>query len=251
MLQIDKDGRVLNAKVRLDHRFFTNRNGQARVERSIVPPHPDLRKPLTAVNGIVVHQTNAPTRSVFGSYTNDRANRAHFLIDLDGTIYQTASVYLQAAHVGWLQARCLVKKTCKPVEMKMLERWNRDLNKEDTHKHELVKKSPERYPYNADSIGIECTGLAWWYGKDGKILADQSDASAHLRRDKEKIYDPLTDKQKYSLEWLIRELAETFKVQFSEIFRHPEISRKTTTEAISAQEIISKLQKEASEQESK
>jgi N-acetyl-anhydromuramyl-L-alanine amidase AmpD len=254
MLQIDKNGRVQNAKVRLDHRFFTNRKGQARVERSIVPPPPDRSVALTAVNGIVVHQTGTPTRSVFGSYSNSNANRAHFLIDLDGTIYQTASVYLQAGHVGRLRARCLVKKTCKPTEVQRLEEWDKKVNASSTsstHDNEKIKKHPERYPSNVDSIGIECTGLAWWYGKDGKKLADQSDASAHLRRDKEKIYDPLTDEQKRSLEWLIHELAVTFKVQFSEVFRHPEVSRKTPTEAISAQEIISKLQKEAGAQENK
>jgi hypothetical protein len=62
---------------------------------------------------------------------------------------------------------------------------------------------------------------------------------------------PLTDKQKYSLEWLIHELAVTLKVQLSEVFRHPEVSRKTPTEAISSQEIISKLQEEASGRGSK
>ena len=246
MLQIDKNGRVQNAKVRL-----TYVNARGETAKAITPPPPTGRMALTAVNGIIVHQTGVPTRSVFGSYSSPNANRAHFLIDLDGTIYQTESVYLRADHVGRLRARCLVKKTCKPADMQQLEKWYKDRNTSATHNSEMEKKPPERYPSNVDSIGIECTGLAWWYGKDGKILADQSDASAHLRRDKEKIYDPLTDKQKYSLEWLIRELAETFKVQFSEVFRHPEVSRKTTTEAISAQEIISKLQKEASGQGSK
>jgi N-acetyl-anhydromuramyl-L-alanine amidase AmpD len=246
MLQIDKNGRVQNAKVRL-----TYVNARGETAKAITPPPPTGRMALTVVNGIVVHQTGVPTRSVFGSYSSPDANRAHFLIDLDGTIYQTESVYLRADHVGRLRARCLVKKTCEPVEMKMLERWYREINTKETNKHEMEKNYPRRYPSNEDSIGIECTGLSWWYGKDGKKLADQSEAAKALRRDKDPIYDPLTDEQKRSLEWLISELAVTFKVQFSEVFRHPEVSRKALTEAESAREVISKLQKEASGQGNK
>jgi N-acetyl-anhydromuramyl-L-alanine amidase AmpD len=56
---------------------------------------------MTHVQGIIVHQTGSPTaRSTLNGYGVARANGAHFLIDKDGTIYQTASVLKQTAHVG-------------------------------------------------------------------------------------------------------------------------------------------------------
>jgi len=48
---------------------------------------------MDAVNGIVVHQTDSTTaNSTFNSYQTKGATGAHFLIDKDGTIYQTASL---------------------------------------------------------------------------------------------------------------------------------------------------------------
>lgn len=49
---------------------------------------------MTHVYGIVVHQTGAATaKSTLASYRNPGANGAHFLIDKNGHIYQTGSVY--------------------------------------------------------------------------------------------------------------------------------------------------------------
>ena len=75
MLLIDKDGWVVSPKVQV------------------------LRRPklahgrMTYVAGIVVHQTGAPTaQSSLNSYLRNGANGAHFLIDRDGTIFQTGSL---------------------------------------------------------------------------------------------------------------------------------------------------------------
>src|ERR1035438_9173041 len=44
--------------------------------------------------GIIVHQTGSSTaKSSLDSYLLEGANGAHFLIDKDGTIYQTASLF--------------------------------------------------------------------------------------------------------------------------------------------------------------
>jgi hypothetical protein len=64
------------------------------------------------IQGIIVHQTGSPTaRSTLNS-DGPRANGAHFLIDKDGTIYQTASLLKQTAHVGRLRARCIARSIC-------------------------------------------------------------------------------------------------------------------------------------------
>ncbi|WP_341265201.1 peptidoglycan recognition family protein [Morganella morganii] len=79
------------------------------------------QEPLDKINGIVVHQTDSPTaQSTFNSYSNKSANGAHFLIDKDGKIYQTASIFKVTWHVGLMQSRCYLKKTCQPTEVRLL-----------------------------------------------------------------------------------------------------------------------------------
>jgi N-acetyl-anhydromuramyl-L-alanine amidase AmpD len=78
MLHLDSQGYVLNA----------------RVQRT---PHPLIEHgTLQRISGIIVHQTGAASgASSSSSYTMQNANGAHFLIDKDGTIYQTASLFRQ------------------------------------------------------------------------------------------------------------------------------------------------------------
>jgi len=239
MLTIDKAGIVRHPKVRLEHNLTPI--GKPVVNSSISKAI--TRGAMTAVNGIIVHQTGYLAPNVFNSYTNPASNGAHFLIDTDGTIYQTVSVFNKAYHVGRLKARCLFEKKCTPTEIGKLQKWADDRNTKETHKWESAKPFPKRFPSNEDSIGIECVGLAFWYGKDGKKLADQTDAAKALRRDKEPIYDPLTPAQKLSLDWLILELVDTLKVSMTEVYRHPVVSIKTTSEAESAQSTIDALLK--------
>lgn len=84
MLYVSKDG-IVDAE-RVEVRTFSN------IERG----------KLDKVNGIVVHQTNGPTaQSAFNSYRSPGAKGAHFLIDRDGTIYQTASLHKVTIHVAF------------------------------------------------------------------------------------------------------------------------------------------------------
>lgn len=199
MLVIDANGVVINT----------------RVKRALSPSIE--RGSMKSIHGIIVHQTGGPTaESALASYKRSSANGAHFLIDTDGTIYQTASLRKQTWHVGKLKARCVLEKRCTPVELKELQRFNP--SKED--KRELAKNVPDRFPSNQDSIGIELVGEAL---PRGNSVPDQK-----------KTYQPITSKQSTSLQWLIAELVVTLKVPMTEIFRHPDVSRKNPTEASTA-----------------
>ena len=191
MLALDKDGMVQDPRVRAAR--------QATIERG------DMAK----VNGIIVHQTGGSTAaSSLSSYKNAGASGAHFLIDRDGTVYQTASMYKKSWHVGKLKARCLVEQRCTPVELTALKKFNPTAE----NSQEKAKQVPDRYPSNDDSVGIELVG---------KVLANG-------------VYDAVTADQNTSLRWLVAEVQTTLGVAVTEVFRHPEVSRKNPSEAQSA-----------------
>lgn len=190
-LKIDSEGMVTDPKIVLERR--------PNIERGA----------MSEINGVVVHQTAASTaKSSLSSYSNKGANGAHFLIDKDGTIYQTASLYRQTWHVGKLKARCLEEHTCSPTDLQALGKFNPSRE----HKREMEKSVPERYPANADSVGIELVGMP---GSDN-------------------VYETATDEQNASLKWLVAKLLAAFNVAPGEVFRHPVVSRKNQSEAASA-----------------
>ncbi|WP_261640548.1 N-acetylmuramoyl-L-alanine amidase [Erwinia mallotivora] len=164
------------------------------------------------MNGIVVHQTGGSTaESSFNSYKHAGANGTHFLIDKDGTIYQTASVFKVTNHVGNIRSRCYMEKSCTPSEMTTIKPF---LNKyKQLSRLEQKKPYPQRYPANFDSLGIEIVG---------KPISGEGENA---------VYEKINDLQNDSLKWLIAELSDTLKVAMTEIFRHPEVSYKVKTEA--------------------
>src|SRR5579863_3695506 len=173
------------------------------------------RGPMDKVNGIVVHQTGGSSaESAFSSYRHKGANGAHFLIDKDGTIYQTASLYRVANHVGKLQSRCISTKVCSPEEFKSSHELRNKYTQLSRREHK--KKFPERYPSNFDSVGIEIVG--------GIVLEDGESS----------IYEDVNANQNASLQWLVRELSETLHVSMQEVYRHPDVSYKVKTEAKTA-----------------
>lgn len=197
MLTIDQHGQVLNPRIRVD-----------------IKPNIE-RGQLRQVSGIIVHQTGGSTaQSAFSSYAPPKAKGAHFLIDKDGTIYQTASLFKQTTHVGNLRARCLAENRCTPVEFKALKKHRPT----EENNREKKKAVPDRYPANHDSIGIELVGKA--------ITVVGS---------KYPVYETVTTEQNASLTWLILELRLELQVPMTEVFRHPTVSRKTPTEAATAQ----------------
>ncbi|GIX24593.1 MAG: hypothetical protein KatS3mg122_1824 [Caldimonas sp.] len=196
-MNIDSQGRVQDPRVRL-----------------AISPNIE-RGPMTLVRGIVVHQTDSPTAtSTLNSYRSPDAKGAHFLIDRDGTIYQTASILKMTWHVGPLRARCLAEHRCAPTELQALRRFD----PKGEHEREREKAHPDRYPSNQDAIGIEIVGQA-------------------LPKDvppEERVYEPVTAAQNASLKWLISGLSVSLGVALTEVFRHPVVSRKNPTEAQTA-----------------
>lgn len=197
--------------------LFIDKNGMIDAERIIVRRFRMIeRRRLEKVNGIVVHQTGGSTAdSSFNSYKNPGANGAHFLIDKDGLIYQTASVFKITNHVGNIRSRCYMESKCNPSEFSAVKPL---LNKyRQLSRLEQKKPYPKRYPANFDSLGVEIVGRP--------VSGEGENA----------IYEKVNHKQNSALKWLLAELADTLNISMSEVFRHPEISYKVKTEASTAQ----------------
>ena len=182
------------------------------------------RAPLRYVKGIVVHQTDAFTaEATFNAYRKPGALGAHFLIDKNGTIYQTASVRQMTMHVGFIKTRCLQELTCSATT----HRTRPGIN---THRVEIRKSWPARYPTNAEAVGIELVGRASLptgfpipqstpHGKLEKLRAEHG------------VYETPTTVQNLSLKWLVDELVDTLTIDRNEVFRHPVVSWKNADEA--------------------
>jgi N-acetyl-anhydromuramyl-L-alanine amidase AmpD len=174
---------------------------------------------MVDVNAIVVHQTDSPTaQATLNGYGKAGANGAHFLIDKDGTIYQTARVDQKCWHVGTIQSRCYKLKTCSVDELKNVKQilFNQagsyEARVKKLHRHEMRKAYPDRYPSNEDSIGIE-------------LVSKFSNPPG---------FESVTAAQNDSLRWLVTTLVSLLKLSASEVFRHSEVSYKQPTEATSA-----------------
>lgn len=175
------------------------------------------RGPMETVRGLIVHQTGGATaQSSLDSYKRASANGAHFLIEKDGTIYQTASIKKQTWHIGKLKSRCMLEARCTAAEKKLNAKFSPSLE----NKREMKKTVPARFPSNQDAIGIELVGEALPRG-------------AGIPEEK-KTYEAVTDAQNESLGWLVRELAVTLNIPLTEVFRHPMVSRKNPSEASTA-----------------
>ncbi|WP_421507967.1 N-acetylmuramoyl-L-alanine amidase [Erwinia rhapontici] len=193
--------------------LFVDKNGLVDATRITVKRFRTIeRGDMDKVNGIVVHQTGGSTaESAFNSYQSAGANGAHFLIDKEGKIYQTASLFKVTNHVGNIKSRCYMEKKCTPSEISTIRPF---LNKYKKLSHLEQKKSyPERYPANFDSLGIEVVG---------KPVSGEGENA---------IYETVNDAQNSALKWLVYELSDTLKISMSEVFRHPEVSYKVKTEA--------------------
>ena len=177
------------------------------------------RGALTKVNAIVIHQTGAPTaESTLASYRG-KANGAHFLIDKDGTIYQTARVTQKTYHVGKIKSRCLETHLCTKEETTAAKDILFAKGKgyctrvEELATHERKKEYPKRYPTNSDSIGIELVGETNAQGA----------------------YVTPTAMQTGALKFLVSELQTGLGLTASNVFRHPEVSYKQPSEASGAE----------------
>ncbi len=170
---------------------------------------------LSSIKAIVVHQTDAPTKEATFSAYKAGGNGAHFLIDKDGTIYQTASTLKRCYHVGKLiRSKCLeiTPATCQDpalAKAKLLG-WKAQIARIDSI--ERAKAYPDRFPVNSDSLGIELVG---------KSTGTSS-------------YEALTAQQNNALQWLIDQLYMLFTLGNADVYRHPQVSYKNPGEASSA-----------------
>jgi N-acetyl-anhydromuramyl-L-alanine amidase AmpD len=184
---------------------------------------------LKTVRGIIVHQTDSKTSdSTFANYAKGKSG-AHFLIEKDGRVYQTASLKCKTWHVGKLRAKCLETHTCKPAELKLVGGAN---EVDGMNNFEIRKSVPDRFPANMDSIGIELVGRAIldkkWY-KPGMTEDEIED-----KRGENGIYERPTLSQNMALQRLIKDIQSVFSLPRDQVFPHSRVSRKNPTEAIEA-----------------
>lgn len=197
MSKINKDGMLIDS--RINRRRFPN------IEHGA----------LSGVHAIVVHQTDAPTAQHTFNGNNAGGNGAHFLIDKNGLIYQTASIYKRCYHVGRLiKSKCLTinKNSCDRASMAKILAMSWTNQIKALNSHERSKTYPHRYPINSDSIGIELVGK-------------------HI--DKKK-YETITAQQNMSLQWLTGELYNLFSLTSGDVYKHPEVSYKNPGEVSTA-----------------
>lgn len=175
--------------------------------------HGDIKK----VTSIVLHRTDSSTAvSTLSAYAGGKKSGAHFLIDKDGHIYQTASLKKYCQHVGILLPRCQIENNCDPKELKTItalihEKGLRFSDRANNlSRHEAAKKYPLRYPSNLDSIGIEVVGLfvPW-----------------------EKSFEKPTVQQFSSVKWLVGVLVAEYGLNLrTDIYAHGVIARKEAAE---------------------
>ena len=188
-VEIDATGMVNHARVR-------NARSPA-IERG-------LR--IGAITGIVVHQTDADTAaSSLNSYKRSNANGAHFLIEKDGTIYQTAAIYQRTNHVGPLKARCLTTGTCKPRDFPAGGEAPTPM-----HRIEMRKAPSDRYPSNMEAIGIEMVGRARM-PVGFKPVGNEEKGVLEKMRGQQGIYDTPTAAQNQALSWLVSALEDSMQ----------------------------------------
>lgn len=197
MSKLDNDGMLISSRVQLQ-RYSHIEHGA-----------------LTAIHGIVIHQTDSSSaRSTFNAYAGG-GNGAHFLIAKDGRIFQTASTKMRCYHVGRLiRSRCLELKgsACKDAALAKVQALSWAARIKGIDQIERQKSRPDRFPVNSDSLGIELVGR-------------------HLDS---KQYEALTSLQLDSLQWLLDALYLHFSLDGSDVFRHPEVSYKHPGEAAAA-----------------
>lgn len=208
LVEIDKHGMISHARVR-----------HAR------SPQIERGKRAGAITGIVVHQTDADTlASSLNSYGNAGANGAHFLIDTDGTIYQTASIHQRTNHVGPLKARCLITGKCAPRD------FPARAGAMAIHRIEMRKAPHDRYPGNAEAIGIEMVARA-------RLPVGFKDPNIRAKRSLEKlraefgIFPAPSAAQNQALSWLVSVLENSMQIAPDQVFPHSDISWKNPTEA--------------------
>ena len=160
---------------------------------------------LQGPRAIVLHRTVSSTaRSSLNAFA--RGIGTHFLVDKDGTIYQTASLIQKTYHVGPIRSRCFEEGTCDAAEQSAVESLARRQAYREMHNREKAKPYPDRFPMNEDSVGIE-------------VVAMYTEATRQ--------WDPPTPGQSEAISLLARILKTQYSLTDADIYEHDRISRKT------------------------
>ena len=161
---------------------------------------------LGGIDAIVLHRTEGATaQSAFNAF--ESGTGTHFLIDKDGTIYQTASLDQKTHHVGKIKSRCMEEGTCSAEEKQTIE--DMGWAPARLNAHEAAKPYPERFPNSSDSVGIEVVGR---YNEATKT------------------WDEPTEAQKASIARLVGVLQNTYGLHNDDVYAHDKISYKTPGE---------------------
>lgn len=170
---------------------------------------------LNKVRAVVLHQTDSASAEASLQAFERQPMGGHFLIDRDGSIYQTARLNKKVWHVGKLRSRCKNEGSCSKTEQEQLQAIGSrrvSFGRKATliSRQELKKKYPDRYPSNDDSLAIEVVGLF----------------------DKKQGYGPATPKQQASLDLLLDALMMKYGLSRKDIYPHGKIAYKQPSEGI-------------------
>ncbi len=153
---------------------------------------------------IVLHRTDSSNlQSPLQSF--EKGIGTHFIVDKDGTVYQTASLLKRTHHVGRIKSRCMDSGSCSAEESKLIRSWGWAPGK--VHDHEKKKSYPERYPMNADSVGIE-------------VVADHDGSR----------WEAPTSAQSQAIAAVVTILKAEYGITDDDIYEHDKISYKTAGE---------------------
>ena len=194
---------------------YIGENGYVQNAGFTIKPIAALEKTkLDGPKAIVLHRTEeGGLQSAFNSAKASGLG-THFYVDKDGTVYQTVSLLNHTNHVGKIKSRCMADGTCPADETKLIKGWGWSPTK--VYNHEKVKAYPERYPMNADSVGIETV-------------------SDCIKNCKEKDkgtpeWEPPTPEQKASIATIVGILKKEYGLTDADIYEHDDISYKTEGE---------------------
>jgi N-acetyl-anhydromuramyl-L-alanine amidase AmpD len=175
------------------------------------------------VHAMVIHQTGGSTAdSTLSAWKNGKSEGAHFLIDTDGKVYQTARLDQKTFNVGKIRSKCIADGSCGKTsdEYSLLYAKGKGYGTriKNLHDKEITKTYPSRYPTNDDSIGIELVGAC-----------DKNAAS--IPKNEDCAYVSTTPLQNAALTRLVTFLKGEYKLTDADVYRHPTVSYKNETEA--------------------
>ncbi|WP_165024400.1 N-acetylmuramoyl-L-alanine amidase [Dysgonomonas sp. ZJ279] len=200
-----------------DNGFLINPRVEIVEQKNIYRSSSTEFKDPTMVNAVVLHRTHCKTGDSALSTAKSNKQGGHFTVEggngvkttqlsgKDGAIYQFGTLKKAVQHAGAIRKRSAANTPKK--------QW--PASSDASLAAEIKKKYPERFPYNADSIGIEVVGLclkSWDSGWEAE-------------------WEELTTVQIENVAWLTNGLLTHFDLhKDSDLYVHEEIRSKTWDE---------------------